>query len=397
MHSTLCSNVTLLLAALLLLPAAACAFSLGGHLKALGIETFDSQDAFPVADRALSTQLRLDGTHAFDSGALMELSVEARLLGLSPARLLIEPSEAVNRRFDLDFEHTRGSWRSTLELDRMSLEQSHGDLRLRLGRQAIGFGRIALFSPLDVIAPFPPDALDTEVRPGIDALRLSYWPGPSSEVELIGVLGDEAAHNSLLLTATRNIFHLDLLLLAGELRGRRLLGLGVAGELFGMALRAESCWYRGTDVGQFDGDPKEHFSIWAFEAGYLFGDDFSVTAQYLHNGVGTNDPALYGATLLSAPLREGLIPLAGRQYLLASFSDRLHPLVTGHLLYIRNLGDDSAMVRPQLEISLADEVALSLFVTLHHGDRVREGMIPVQESEFGDRWGSAGAFLRFFF
>ena len=124
-----------------LLPAASFAAEPGGSLKALAVETLDSES--PAPERLLSAGLRLEAKK--DLGGLKtELALEARLLGASPARLLTEPPPNINRRLDLERSSDSGSWRSTLALDRLSLQGTAGELRWRAGRQAIGFGRAAL-------------------------------------------------------------------------------------------------------------------------------------------------------------------------------------------------------------------------------------------------------------
>ena len=79
-----------------------------------------------------------------------------------------------------------------------------------VGRQAIGFGRIVIASPLDIIAPFPPDAIDTDVRPGVDAVHVTAHYGLDGQVGAVAVLGDVSRHDSWLATWADNRAGLDL-------------------------------------------------------------------------------------------------------------------------------------------------------------------------------------------
>jgi hypothetical protein len=55
-------------------------------------------------------------------------------------------------------------------LDRLALTHSAGNLVLKAGRQAISWGNGLLFSPMDIVNPFDPTAVDTEYKAGDDML-----------------------------------------------------------------------------------------------------------------------------------------------------------------------------------------------------------------------------------
>ncbi len=192
------------------------------------------------------------------------------------------------------------------QVDRLNIHVEQGLFSWTLGRQALGFGRISLFSPLDVIAPFPPDALDVDVRPGVDALKMNRYFGFAGHLGGIIVLGDEKQHNSYLLAAGENIGKVDILFLGGRLRGRSMVGLGLAGEIGKVGVKSEVSWYRGNDIDHPRGDRKRHYSVAALEGWYRFDNGLVLLGEYLFNGLGTLDPGLYPAVAESAPLREGL-------------------------------------------------------------------------------------------
>ncbi len=74
--------------------------------------------------------------------------------------------------------------------------------------------------------------------------------------------------------------------------------------------------------------------------------------------------------------------------------------MTINALLIYNLKDDSALIRPLLEISLADNLQLDLFWIFAVGekpDRDPVSGLPVVRSEFGAAGKSGGMFLRWYF
>lgn len=348
-----------------------------------------------------STRLRLETTATLSSGWQSEAAADLQLLGSDPAGVVALPREGVNRRLDLDQRWQEGhAWGARLQIDRLNLNWRNERVDLVLGRQAIGFGRIVIVSPLDIIAPFPPDALDTDIRPGVDAARLTAHYGLDGQFGAVTVFGDEPRHNSYLATWSDNRAGLDLLALAGSLRSRPMAGLGLAGSLGTLGLKGEISVYRGQRVGDPEGDLHEHMTMSALEAWYHFADGLTLIAQYLHNGAGVGDPLDYPRAARSAPLLEGLSSLLGRNYLLAAPSYELHPLVTLNGLLMLNLDDDSWLARPSLAINLADNLSLELFWSATGGARPRRPaafLPPLPRSEFGSQGDNGGFFFKYFF
>lgn len=331
----------------------------------------------------------------------VDLAVNQRLLWTSRPSTVTLPDLQSNRFFDLE-KTRRESERLSgqLEIDRLLVHGEAGRLSWAIGRQAIGFGRISLFSPLDVIAPFSPEALDTDVRPGVDALQLTRFAGLAGQLGGVMVAAEDSQYNSYLVTAGENLNAVDLLFLGGRLRGRSLLGFGLAGEIGKVGLKTEISWYRGRDVGRPDGDLQQRFSVAAVEGWYRFDNGVVLIGEYLYNGFGTHDPSEYPVVAASAPVREGLGFLLAKHYLMLAPSYQFHPLISFDGLLIYNLEDRSGLVRPRVVFSLADNLQLDLFWALTFGSKTGTDTLSglsVVRSEFGSRGDSGGLFVRFYF
>jgi len=380
-------------------PAMATDLQLGGHLKSLDIHLQSPPQSGLNSGEVSSNRLRLDLTGPLAEGTDFELSAENILLYTDPPGLLPLPRASVNRTVDLEKSWNEGGrFQDQLFIDRFNLRTEKFGTEWTVGRQAVGFGRIALFSPLDIIAPFPPDALDTDVRPGVDALRGVHYFGLGGQIGGIAVFGDGRENNSYLATFSLNTAGIDLLAIAGSLREREMAGFGLAGSLGGLGLKGELTWYEGKDVGEAEGDLHDTFAVGAVETWYRFDNGLILMTEYLYNGAGVEDPEDYGEFLISAPLREGLSFLAGRHYLLAGPSYEVHPLLTVSGLLIWNLEDDSFFLRPLSEYSLSDNLVLQAFWNFSQGREPKEVFgIPVPRSEFGSAGDSGGVFLKYFF
>ena len=385
------------------LPAAESAtWEVGGHAKSLNL--YREGDPAGLIDDGFDSanNLRLDLASPLGEVGRFEIAVEGQARYSDADAPGMEREDNANRRLDLEKrrrEERRFSQRG--EIDRLNLSGSHSGFAWNIGRQAIGFGRIALASPLDIIAPFAPDALDTDVRPGIDALRAGRFFGRGGEIGAVAVFGRHKENNSYLLHGETNLAGVDLLALGGNLRGRNLLGGGFATQFMGMGIKGELAAYRGEEVGKPGGDPREDFLQGGLELDYRFAAGPMVALQYLHNGFGATEPEDYPTIFLSAPIQEGLGYLLGRHYLLASLSHDFHPLVTLGALGIWNLLDDSFLLRPLVRISLGDNLSLELFWSINQGDSPQKNTSIIQtvvpRSEFGSAGDGGGIFLKYFF
>ncbi len=112
------------------------------------------------------------------------------------------------------------------DLDRLSLGLRLPFADVIAGRQAITWGTAHYVSPTDFLAPFAVYAVETEERPGVDALRLRVPLGPFSELDAGAVTGPGAAPDSSAGYARARLYvaRTDVDLVAGILRGDVILG-----------------------------------------------------------------------------------------------------------------------------------------------------------------------------
>jgi hypothetical protein len=348
-----------------------------------------------------SNRARLNMDWQLDESWRFAASLDHQYLWSDPSGAFPLASDGYNRNLNMDKIWQHGDHdASRLQIDRLTLHWRTGKVDTTLGRQAVGFGRIVIYSPLDVIAPFAPDAIDTDIRGGIDALHSILNYGLDGQLGAIAVWGEESRHDSFLATWSDNRAGLDILMIGGRLRGHHMFGAGLAGSLGTLGLKAEFSVHKNRDGDETAGVQHDVFTLAAIETWYRFDSGISLIAQYLYNGPGVNDPKDYPKVLASPPLQEGLTHLLGQHYLIAAPGYELHPLATLQGLLLYNLADDSALVRPTFDLSLADNLSLQLFWTWNIGrkpQRVASPPFIEPRSEFGLRGDSGGLFLKWFF
>jgi hypothetical protein len=308
----------------------------------------------------------------------------------------------INHGFDLERQVYKGTHsQDTLYVDRFNITTQTENTRLTLGRQAIGFGRIALVSPLDVISPFSPEAIDREVRPGVDAIYGVYYFGLAGQVGGTAVFGETDENNSYLMIFSHNVGGVDLLAMVGSLQDRPMAGGGLATDIGGWGLKGEMALYKGKNTSQAFGDIHSSFAIGAVEGWYRFENGLNFQVEYLYNGAGVNDPNAYATVLSSAFTMEGLNYLMGKHYLLMGPSYELHPLVELEGLVLWNLKDSSFFIRPLVDISLAENLDLQIFWAFNVGEKpikdASMGQAFVPGSEFGTRGDYGGIYFKFYF
>lgn len=372
-----------------------------GSVKSLNIYGDEAPAELFPDYRLSSNRVRLEMDWQLDPAWQLETALDYQYLWRDPKSAFNLPQKTYNRFLDMEKTWQHGDHGSSLlQVDRLKLHWRTRNMDVTLGRQAIGFGRILMFSPLDVIAPFAPDALDTDIRRGVDAFQSVYNYGMDGQVAAMAVWGENSSDNSLLATWTDNRNGVDLLMITGSLRDRPMFGAGLAGSLGTLGLKGEFSFYEGKDTNLASGDLHDSFAVAAVEAWYRFDSGISLVTQYLYNGPGVSHPKDYNKALISAPLQEGLTYLLGRHYLMLAPSYEIHPLTTIQGIVIYNLADDSALVRPTLDLSLADNMSLQIFWTGYFGKEpvVTSSFLSAEpRSEFGMLGDNCGLFLKYFF
>jgi len=380
--------------------AAQTSFELQGSLRNLSqqLENFALSDQ---RTRLSSTLLRIESRYRQSPDLDVEMALQVREDYRDSALQAPTTTRDINHLSDVtrSWEQSH-NWSGQMQIERFNLRGRRGNISWTLGRQAYGFGNILLFSPLDLVAPFAPYTLDTDYRPGVDALRFTLDTAQGDQFNTLAAVNRAAGQNSYLATSRINRRAIDLLFLGGSLRSRPMLGLGLAGNLGSLGIKAEMSGYQGKDVAKPGGDLHENFVIGALELWYRFDSGPILLLEYLYNGAGSSAAWDYLNAATSASFNEGLSPFLGRNYLLLSPSWEIHPLLTIATFGMWNLNDNSWQLRPQLQISLSDNFSLDLAHSFNVGAGLATGARPwikIPQSEFGLYADTTSLFLRWYF
>jgi hypothetical protein len=249
MNQRLPSAILLLLCIPALALADDASIEFGGHTKfrLLG-QRFGGESLY--SDVAGQTALDAGGELRLNVGAergRWAVQSDYQLLALYSEFLPAGLPDDGGRLFD--FTHVLaegGETAAAHRLDRFWVGYTGERTVVRLGRQALSWGNGLFFSPLDLVNPFDPTAVDTEYKAGDDMLYLQSLRGNGDDVQAAVVWRRDPATGDVdrdLATAAvkyhgfRGDDEYDVLL--AEHRGARVLGLGAVHGVGGAIVRGD--------------------------------------------------------------------------------------------------------------------------------------------------------------
>ncbi len=261
------------------------------------------------------------------------------------------------------------------EIDRLHVDYIHGNLQMTLGRQRIAWGTTLVWNLTDLFNPMSILDFDYEEKPGVDALRLQYFTGPVSRMELVFKPGKDMYETTIAALWSTNAFAYDFFLLSALRNHRWVLGGAWAGDVKGGGFRGEVTYsappsegpgnsrapLKGTnDPFQQEKDPVLSTSI---SADYTFSNSFYVHSEILHNSNGLTGNA---GVFQSEALNAGLLSPA-RWSLFQEFAYDITPLIRSSLFTIYNPDDGSSITVPMLDWSVKTNWDVTLVAFLTNG------------------------------
>lgn len=357
-------------------PAGGVAFS--GHVKTMAIASrtmLGGEESFKLA----ANRLRLEWKGQLRPQLAIELQYDNEvLLGdyLGTRQFALESRQPRRTYWDLEDVYARGADAlGRHRLRRAALTLSRGDTDLRLGRQRVAWGTGRFWSPLDLLNPVNPTALEPGEREGVDAVLLEHKRSAVSRASFV-YAPVRRDRDNLLAQWHGNLRGVDYSLTGGRVREGTMLGLDLAGQLRGAGLRAE--W----TVTRLRAGATAHRVLLGWD--YAFANTLTLTAELHYDGAGATDPARYDLAGLLAGRRQTV----GRRYAGLYARYEFTPLLKGEAWLARNFDDRSWYLSPRLTWSLRQDLDLAV------GAQAYGGRGP---SEFGRRKDLGFVSLQWFF
>lgn len=249
----------------------------------------------------------------------------------------------------------RGDVYGRHRLYRAAVTLTRGDVDLKVGRQRIAWGTGRFWSPLDILNPVSPLALEREERVGVDAALLEVKLGPLSRASLVYAPAPDRSSPSRAMQLHGNAAGVDASLVVGRLLGLDIVGMDVASQIGDAGVRGEAVRLRPRGGGGFN----------RLMAGvdYAFTNGITLSAELYYNGAGFRDPARYDF----AGQRSGRLASRATRYVGLYASYEITPLLKWMTYVVVNGDDRSRTIDSRLVRSIAPNVDLVLGVQRFSG------------------------------
>lgn len=242
-------------------------------------------------------------------------------------------------------------WHSVL--DRLYLQYSSGDWEVRLGRQRVNWGINTVWNPNDIFNAFSFTDFDYEERPGSDAIRVKYYTGISSSIEVAAKAADNINEAVIAGLWKFNKWNYDFQLLGGYAKDDIVLGTGWAGNLKNAGFKGEFSWFTPLN----DKNEKDAFTA-TIGVDYSFANSLYLNGGALYNSMGSSRGD--ASTLFSFELSaKNLYPYEWAFFGSASYP--FTPLINGGLAVIYSPVKSRALfLNPTLTLSIKENWDLDL-------------------------------------
>ncbi len=239
-------------------------------------------------------------------------------------------------------------------LDRLYLEWVSDKWEVRLGRQRVNWGISAVWNPNDVFNAFSFTDFDYEERPGSDALRIKYYTGFASSIEIAAKAFENIDEAVIAGLWKFNRWNYDFQLLGGYVQGDLALGGGWAGNLKNAGFKGEFTYFLPTD-NKTNRDPAFAATI---GVDYSFSNSLYVNAGLLYNSEGT-DKGSAGNLFNFELSARNLYPYRTAVFLQGAYP--VSPLFNSGLAIIYSpVSAQALFVNPSLTYSIAQNWDLDL-------------------------------------
>ena len=190
-----------------------------------------------------------------------------------------------NGYFDLSWVWAdQNDWFGISQFDRLMIDYTSGKLQVTVGRQRINWGQTFVWNPNDLFNTYSYFDFDYEEKPGSDAVRLQYYLGESSKLELSTSLNSESEITSVLLYRF-NTKGYDIQFLGGVYtESDYVLGGGFSGSIAGGGFSGEMTYFH-----PMDNDDDGGKATATIHYDYTFKSSLNVQFETLYNGFGADD------------------------------------------------------------------------------------------------------------
>ncbi|MGD2035432.1 MAG: hypothetical protein PVF73_10275 [Bacteroidales bacterium] len=264
----------------------------------------------------------------------------------------------------------------SLSIDRAWLQYTYNQFEIKLGRQRINWGQTFVWNPNDLFNSYNFFDIDYPERPGADALRMQYYTGFTSSIDLAAKL-DSSGNVTGGAMYHFNLWNTDFQVLAAYFRQSNKLelaidslrvpikwedrdlvgGFGFSGAISNLSIRGELSYFYSLESGNNSSD--QLLTSLAFD--YSFPDQTYLMFEFFYNSnvqlSGTSFLNFYGGS-------QNVKTMTFTKYnAFGQVTYPVTPLINATLgaMYFYDKMLTGFYTGPSVEVSLTDNLGLSAF------------------------------------
>lgn len=280
------------------------------------------------------------------------------------------------------------------QFDRLYLGYTFGPATVVVGRQAVTFGRGRLWRTSDVVSTFSLTEVDTEYKPGSDALRIDIHFGESRDLTLVAAAGEieNEEHDAEVTvqgsTALARYQHGgaigEIAAMAGMVRGDVFVSLDGTLDLGSFEIYGEASLTHPTSNSLSTPTATDSpIMKGLLGANFKPAAKVTFTPEFMYSGFGTWHSDDYLKALSSERVAIGEQTTIGRVYAGLATQVELDPLWNLVTAQIVNLHDPSGLFSLALQHNLANNASVLFGAYAPMGKLPKSGFLPLPQSEFG--------------
>ena len=245
-------------------------------------------------------------------------------------------------------------------VDRAYLQWSKDDWEIKVGRQRVNWGMNLAWNPNDLFNAYSFFDFDYEERRGVDAIRINYFTGVASSIEVAAKLAQDIDRFVAAAMWKVNKWNYDIQFLGGVAHGDVALGLGWAGNIGLGGFKGEMTILKPFEQTVVNRNYDDMF-IGSVSLDYSFKNSFYINGSVLYNSQNPIHPGV----LSIAQSGTGVFTMRDlsttKWSAFAQSAYQFSPLIYGSFSVMGYPGTNAMFLNPALSFSLTQNIDLGVF------------------------------------
>ena len=232
-------------------------------------------------------------------------------------------------------------------IDRALINYAKGNWDITLGRQRVNWGMNLAWNPNDIFNTYNLLDFDYEERPGSDAIRIQYYLGDFSKIEVAAKKGRSKSDHIVAAMYKFNTGSYDIQLITGVYQKDWVIGAGWAGNLKNAGLKGEVTYFVPYER-YFN---SENVLSTSFSVDYGFKKGLYINGSILYNSTDNEASNNLGTLVYTNLNAKNLMPFEFSGFL--QLAKEFTPIFKGVFSTIYSPTNHSVIIMPSLSCSIA--------------------------------------------